>query len=449
MKYTVSPQTRVAAALVPQSADYNRDAEAGRKTTEIWKIAIIIIAMMPLVQTIVTWDADGQFTLLAHYIRQYSLPTTILELTLLAICTSTGWRPHKQFFGLSRATQSLIVATVFLILISSLAASESPMVSTLFALRYAAHILLIGALVHIFSVAETDQDIEYWVWAIFFGGLIYVAALSYFAIFVPKPVDFRWSECMPSATNIRQIGNVVSLLALAPVALLLFEKNSLKTVLAWIGLTCLLTFLMWTGSRGALISLCVATGFAAWRARTAIKVNRALFFVSATVIALITSVLIPVPDSSFGLVRMAESVSSSDLSSGRVQVWQHSVSAILDSPVLGHGAGTYRQNMVSINGVSLNHPHNFILQFVYDWGLLGGGFMLASLAIFGVELLSSPVGRADARFLASSAFVTLVSGAMIDGPLFYPLPIIIAIAMMSPQISLWSGKRLGGVNPRQ
>jgi O-antigen ligase len=449
MKHAVSPQTRVAAALVPQSADCNRDAEADRKTTEIWKIAIIIIAMMPLIQTIVTWDDDGQFTLLAHYIRQYSLPTTMLEPILLIVCAVAGWRPHKQFFRLSRATQLLIVATVSFILISSLAVSASPMVSMLFALRYAAHILLVGALAHILSAADTDRGIEYWVWAIFVGGLVYVAALSYFAIFVPKPVDFRWSERLPSATNIRQIGNVVSLLALVPVTLLLFESNARKAALAWVGLICLLTFVMWSGSRGALISLCVATGFAAWRTRPAISVVRQLFFVSAAVIALVASVLIPVPDSSFGIIRMAESVSSSDLSSGRVQIWQNSVSAILNSPLFGHGAGTYRHNMALMNGVPLNHPHNFILQFVYDWGILGGGLLIAFLTSFGVRLLSSSVSRANARFLASSAFVTLVSGAMIDGPLFYPLPIIVTIAMMSPQISLWRGQSLAGVDARR
>jgi O-antigen ligase len=442
MNAAVSRQTRQGPASGGQTTDGNREANSGRKTTEFWKIAIIIVAMMPLFQTIVTWDDDGRFTLVAHYIRQYSLPTTMLELILLITCALAGWRPHRQFLALSRLTRWLLLTALIAISISSVVISNNPTISTLFALRYVAHISLFGALVHMLRGAEKELSTDYWQRTILCGGLAYVAALSVFAIFVPKPEDFRWFERMPSATNVRQIGNIVALFALVPATLVLFERSRRNTAFAWVGLTCLLTFITWTGSRGALLSFCLAVGFAGWRNRSAITPNRIVVFVSAALIAVALSLVIPVPDSNFGLIRIADSVGSGDVSSGRAQIWQNTVSAILEAPIFGHGAGMFRQNMTLVNGFPFNHPHNFILQLIYDWGAVGGGLMIAILSVFGKKIILSVDGQTNARFLASSAFIGLTSAAMIDGPLFYPLPIIVAAALMCPQVACWRFRSL-------
>lgn len=431
-------ETRINGASALQLSDRDHGSLVDGNLTKVWKRVIVIVAMMPLVQTICTWDNDGLFTAFGQYVRQYSIPTVALEILVLLICTSAGWQPGKRLAELPRVTKLLILATIAAVMISSLAMSSHWVTSVHFAVRYVIHISVFFALVHILSQTQKYENAAFCIWAMFYGALAYVAALSAFAIFAPKPENFIWWQRMPSATNIRQIGNVVALLALAPVALLMFERHLQKALLAWAGLICLLTFIMWTGSRGALLSICLGIGFAGWLYRATITAPRTVLLVSAALIAIAISICLPSPDPNFGLIRMAESVTASDVSSGRVQVWQNTFDAIRQAPFFGHGAGMYRQNMADINGFPFNHPHNFILQFVYDWGVVGGGLMVTLFVGFGIKLVSSSCGEPNLRFLSTSAFVTLTGGALIDGPLFYPLPIVIAAVFMCLLVSYWN-----------
>jgi O-antigen ligase len=420
---------------ITDSAVVNRNDAIPSQTAGLWKIPVIIIAMMPLLQAIATWDDDGQFTIFAHYVRQYSLPVTILELVVLLLCATIGWRPHRQFLALQRPTQLLAVLAAVSVFVSSVVNLESSIIPMLFAFRYAAHILLLGALVHVLKRAQTDLSTRYWLWAMVCGAIAYILALSVFSVFVPKPDDFKWFERIPSATNIRQIGSVVVVLAMAPATLLFFEKRKADSVLAWASLTCLLAFLMWTGSRGALLGFCIGAAVAMWRNWVAITPSRKFSLFWSILAAIAVSVLIPAPDPSFGIFRMVETVASSDVSSGRLEIWKNSVGAIMDAPLFGYGAGTYRQNMTLLNGFPFNHPHNFVLQFVYDWGVLGGSIMVVLLGTLGTKLMKPFTSKPDAHFLATASFVTITTTALIDGPLFFPMPIVIAVALIAPHLA--------------
>lgn len=56
--------------------------------------------------------------------------------------------------------------------------------------------------------------------------------------------------------------------------------------------------------------------------------------------------------------------SSGDISNGRIIIWQTVAKDILKSPILGHGLSTTQYNLGII------YPHNFILQFLYDGGII-------------------------------------------------------------------------------
>ena len=78
--------------------------------------------------------------------------------------------------------------------------------------------------------------------------------------------------------------------------------------------------------------------------------------------------------------------------------------------MIGHGADAFP---FVLSGASsyLNHPHNFPLQFLNSWGLLGGGALMLALAVIGHRLLKrgdkadglTVCGAEDQVFLSVSA----------------------------------------------
>ena len=398
-----------------------------------WKAAAYLIASMAVLHTVATWDWDGQISSVNRALRHYSFPVVWLELVILLLAARLGWRPYQQFSCLPVPAKWLFSLLCVSVGITSIFVSGSPITSTLFAIRFLLHGLLIGSLIFLAS-ADHEFDFKNWVAPLSWGIALYLFALTAFCLLVPDPASFPWVQRIPSATNIRQIGNVLGLMALVPATLLLFERSMPKARFAALLLMALLSFIMWSGSRGALLGVCVATLFAGWHCRTVIATDRAMLLAFAFGVALTVSLFLPVPDPNFGLIRMAEAVASSEPSAGRWQVWQSTVEAIKTNLLFGHGAGTYRGNMEALTGQPFNHPHNFILQFTYDWGIVGGGLAMGLLAWLGFSVISSEKGTVEERFISTGGLAGIVTMAMIDGALYYPLPIIIVVALMVPRL---------------
>lgn len=70
-----------------------------------------------------------------------------------------------------------------------------------------------------------------------------------------------------------------------------------------------------------------------------------------------------------------EKVFSDELTSGRTFLWKKAANSIEENPVMGTGPNGFRR-IENINHVS---PHNFILLFLVEWGVLGAGLLVALL----------------------------------------------------------------------
>ena len=66
---------------------------------------------------------------------------------------------------------------------------------------------------------------------------------------------------------------------------------------------------------------------------------------------------------------------------GRNVLWRHAWDAFLQSPVIGHGAGSADNLILALN-VGASHPHNDYLRFLDDFGAIG--FLLWILGTFAV-----------------------------------------------------------------
>ncbi len=399
------------------------------------KKILAIIALAPLVHVLATWDIDGKITQINQWTRLYSLPVILLELFILLVAYDQGWRPHRQVRALTQPVKLLILAATGSIVFTSLFASTDPLTSSLFAIRYAVHGLVLATLVFLIARASSF-DFERWVGTITVGGLGYIASLTIFCVVVRDPENFKWIERLPSATNVRQIGNVVGLLVLAPTTLLVFSRTIRTDAIAFAATTALLTFIMWSGTRAALLSFVIAVCIAAFLHKDVVGGKKLMALAAASVVALLLSLALPSPAPGFGFIRIADSLDSGDVTSGRLQIWADTISAITNSPVFGHGAGTYRDNMAALNGYPFNHPHNFILQLTYDWGALGGGLVLAFITWLGWFIISTPTTHKNLHFLAIATYASVLSMALVEGTLFHPLPILLGVALIGPHVAL-------------
>ena len=237
---------------------------------------------------------------------------------------------------------------------------------------------------------------------------------------------------LPSATSVRHIGNYVAILAIAPAALFLFGDGTRKyaILLCWIVAW---TFIAWTGSRAALLGLLagVASAFV-FTHRATVKAKWAQLGVAATG-GVAVSLALPNPDPAFGLIRMFQDTSSeADSSSGRIEIWQQTWQHILQHPWVGHQAGTFGSRMHELYGYDLDNPHNFVVQYLYDWGFVGGSAALFLIGCLAVSIFRRRAHAAILVFPAFAGMALLLSIGLLEGMLYHPLKMVLVMAMIAP-----------------
>jgi O-antigen ligase len=118
-------------------------------------------------------------------------------------------------------------------------------------------------------------------------------------------------------------------------------------------------------------------------------------------------------------------------SSSRVQFWQWTWQDIVSRPWIGHGEGQFGWMISDRTGTFYNHPHNVVLQMLYEWGALG--FCAVAMLVRPVlwrlrDMDRSSLRRASAHICG---LVALASMAILDGSLYYALPVLFALLFLT------------------
>jgi O-antigen ligase len=403
---------------------------------------LIVLAASPAIHALATWDIDGNISAINQTLRLYSLPIIWLEIMVLLLAARDGWRPLVQFRGLPKIVQGLLAAFLVLGASSSVLIAEDVAVSLLHFSKYWLQIMLLGAITFHLAKAR-DFSISRWIEGINWGSAAYLLIIVLFCLLIVDPQTFRWVERLPSATNVRQIGNLIGLAAIVPAATLLLNPKAHLTLAAFVFTTACLAFVMWSGTRGALVGYFGAIIVAGWLCREWLFPRRLLMIASSCILAALLSLTVPAPAPEFGLIRVHASFYGEDSSSGRIKMWANAANAIKDAPFIGHGAGTYRANMAESNGYPYNHPHNFVLQYAYDWGLAGGSLALLLLGNLGLAILRKTESKPQEKFIATGGYAGLLTIGLIEGTLFHPLPMLFAIALIAPLLRERTAKPVG------
>lgn len=212
-------------------------------------------------------------------------------------------------------------------------------------------------------------------------------------------LDLDWTTGILPFYNIRRYTNyfAIGIPALTGVLIWLgnrqemtHQKNQRVTALAWLCLCLLWTLLFWTGSRAPTLAiLCSFVTVISIAPRYIWPISR--ISVSSAAIGSVLSLFLPRPTGSFGFwsrmldTRLYESVDR--LGSNRVAVWSEAWRLFLENPIFGNGHGQFILQDSVPEHLRYQTPHNFPLEMLNDFGILGGVAMIA-LVYVGIAKLA-------------------------------------------------------------
>ena len=418
----------MASSFLTQPANADQDTVAQPR---IWIYTACLLAFVPLLQSVMTWTYDGQLTSQQFLIRLFSLTTTCAEIGILLIAGRVGFEYKTLFSGLPKATKILLAVWGVCALAALFLNTAHVQISAFVLARYALQGLTLAAIIHMLRTADHFEATK-WFGLLALGGLAYIILLTYFAITVPNPRTFPWEGGLPSATSVRHIGNYVVILAIAPAALLLFANKPRKWHYA-IAFAAMTMFAAWTGSRAAVLGLVLSLISGWFFMRRDITRGKIAALGFAFFGGIVASIPLPIPNPSYGLLRMFDALQPGvEISSGRIEAWLHTIHEIAKQPFLGHGTGRFANNMSELYGLDLDNPHNFILQYFYDWGVIGGAAGLALLFMLGRAVFQQRGKEPMLVFAAIAGITILFTIGLLEGMLYHPMKMFLVMAMIAP-----------------
>ena len=395
-----------------------------------WFMTCVVLAFLPFFHFLLTLDWDGKLSAQAFAARHYSLPVIVGEIAIIFFATRERLSIFDQPLFETRAIRFLLLAWLMVAAAATLSTTDQMLISTITTLRYALHLFFFAAVLAILTNAK-NFDTQTWFKWITIGGGIYVLSIFIFALLVPYPEQFPWMFRLPSGTNVRQIGNVVAILSIAPFAMIM--ANAPKRLAYMLALAVMTMFVAWTGTRGAILGFCVGAFLTVVVLHKRYQLVSIFLVISAYVAGFLASIALPKPAPDFGILRMSKTLSpTGEFDSGRTVLWRDSLIEIEKAPWLGHGAGRFNNNMRELYGYDLNHPHQLVLQYCYDWGIVGGLIGLLLVAFIGIVILRKASMDRLSGTAALASYVTVIAIAQIEGTMFHPLPITLLVALTAP-----------------
>lgn len=406
-------------------------------TSETWFFAIAAISLTPVVQGFITTTLSGGITYSQLLVRVLSIVTILTDIFLVNLAVKIFKKSNIFELKEIKIISILFVLLTVIMLSAIFSQSSNVFFSVFISFRY---LLQIAALISIYFIIFSSQifDAERYFGVMVTGSILYVIYIALVALMIPDPFTFPWIGGLPSATSVRHIGNYVAIFSIAAIATSLFAAGRYRA-LSLAVVFVLIMFLAWTGSRAAFFGIGFALVISLFVLRHHIRAGRVGALAITLILALLAAIPLPVPSDSFGVLRMinaSDTRQTGDISSARIEVWQNTAREIAQAPVIGHGAGRFIGNMSEKYGYDLDNPHNFILQFAYDWGLVGLTVALALLWIAGLHLYRLPVISPMASFCAVSGFTLMLTIGMLEGMFYHPLKMLLVSALVAPSFAL-------------
>ena len=297
---------------------------------------------------------------------------------------------------------------------------------------------------------EAGINANRFLWAMSVGVFGLCVFMAFLLLIGHKGMGEFWHDGLSFAMNIRHIGYWMTAGSACAFSLLLLEDSRTKQVCLFLIAVGSAAMLIWMGGRGGvfswLSSLCVLV-FVAWYVGL-LTWKKVLLMVLSVFCAFTLAEMSSVDDWGWnGMMRVAGTVSGLDgadggggFSTGRTLLWKTSIDAWRASPWFGLGANAYLFLPERVFGI---HPHNFIIQLLLEWGVVGLGLFLV-VFIFScchpLVRVFNTRSIAPNQLVAGTVLISLLAHALTDGIFWYARPLMyislaLSIYLTAPQMA--------------
>ncbi len=395
-------------------------AKYKKKKISAISLSLFVIGLSPIISILLPWDFGTAHNLYQQMMTNNSLA---IPITMFAIIFFSLKDELSDSFGKIRVSKidKILLSLFFLILIYSFLFVSINRLSALIN-GYALAVQLLFFFIFYQISKKIESELLERFWMLLGLSIMIYAGLWAIDYIITPPSEKDWVERIPGVTNIRWAGFFwVAIFASG----LIFAKNSgvKRFTPALIFGAFGLTMLMWTGTRGGLL----AVAFGMFISFILVKQYRKFllaYFLGATIISLLLSALLPIPNPQYGLQRIETKIASSEniekVGSGRTILWRETLNIIAQEPIAGHGIDQF-QFMGPSRTIGFKGPHSFPLQILFSIGLLGTIILLygATKFLIHYKLNIEKPYQLPALFFASSGFIYMIY----DNFLYYPFPV--------------------------
>ncbi len=386
------------------------------------------LALLPLGIMLFSTSLKADLAGWQQIIRQLWLLPTILEIGVICIALGNGLSLRITKLRLSKPVIALNIVWLLFVLLTPFWASQ-PDLAAWASANWLLHVVFAASLWHLVKAWNADNSNWLERSSVYIASGAAAAAIytMVFAQLVGIESKFDWVGGLPGFPHIRHFGYFAlpaMALSLGSLVVVQGRDRLIHTVLLAVNTA----FCIWVGSRGPLIAFAAVlpVGMLMFPATRSLKFWRDVLL--ALLAGALLSQIVPAPKtSSFNALARFEAQSSGDaeeVSSGRTEIWRDTARMISRQALAGYGSQQFKQLVPAAQGI-YKHPHDAVLQFLFDWGMIGGGALLLLIAIAcrSAAIAVRRVGNNAAVFALPLAAMFIF--ALIDGILFYNLPIML------------------------
>lgn len=391
----------------------------------LWQCAL---CSLPSLSVLVTIPIAGTFETWQIVTRSFWLVAQVFEIATILFALSQGFSPIAQMKLLTKPVRLLAFLWIANVALATMLAND-PAAAIVSGAKWLLHGLFAISLWHISKRWPAN-------WATTFanalpvGTAVFAVMIISFVLINGVDADYDWVSSLPGFPHIRHPGYFL-MPAMAVSTWMIFKSTGRSRYLQAGLLALNFGFTVWIGSRGPSIvyalllvpALLIFAKIFAGNKIASLALATLAFFAGV-----LLSQSIPAPNNGMfnALSRFEgkQNTSVESFSSGRTNIWQQTITAVRYQPWIGHGGDQFRKQM-PIAQNTYNHPHNSVLQFAYEWGIIGAFSLIALLAILAVRSLKATVKDPEAKLGMFFAASSMAFFSLIDGVFYYNLPIML------------------------
>ncbi|WP_260483661.1 O-antigen ligase family protein [Sphingomicrobium flavum] len=389
------------------------------RTSFVDRCILLAVALAPALFIALTFDHQQPRAL--NDLRSWAYPVLAVEL-LLIVAAILRSALVPTIVQLPRLARWLLLALVLLLALSAATAAASIPYAVARTAVLCIHLLAGLSLYALWNGPGGPSDRTV-LTGLLSGWLCFLLIALAFIALAPEAGSFDWAFFGLGVQNIRSFASycmMMSVLALGALLCLTGWRRALAAAVALIALA----LIFWSGSRGP------ALGWvAAWVAGILLVARpykmKLLGQGSALLVAAAAlSFVHQVPRFNFGLLRLlgiGMEYGPNGVTSGRTQIWATTIDYIARSPLFGYGVGQFRP-VVDLP-TRQPFPHNTVLQFLFNWGWVGGTIALILLGWLGLAVTRRARGAPGLAFCGFLLVASCFAFGVVDEPFFDVMPI--------------------------